>query len=108
MLVLNPPYYAVIFSSLRTEGDNGYAEVADQMDEKARQYEGYLGIESARDASGFGITVSYWRSEEDFKKWKRDEEHLAAQEKGKAIWYQDYCVRIAKVEREYMRSQATS
>jgi hypothetical protein len=26
-----PPYYTVIFTSLRTEGDNGYAEVAETM-----------------------------------------------------------------------------
>ncbi len=108
MLDLAPPYYAVIFSSRRTEGDDGYAEVAEQMDEKARQYEGYLGIESVRDESGFGITVSYWRSEEDFKKWKQDQEHLAAQEKGKTTWYQDYRVRIAKVEREYAHPKSSA
>lgn len=108
MLDLNLPCYAVIFSSIRTEGDNNYAETASIMNQKARQYEGYLGIESARDASGFGITISYWRSEEDFKKWKRDEEHLIAQEKGKTLWYQDYRVRIARVERQYARPQSAS
>jgi heme-degrading monooxygenase HmoA len=101
LLNLKPPYYAVIFSSQRTNGDNDYAEMAKKMDEKARQYQGYLGIESARDQNGFGITVSYWRSESDFKIWKQDLEHLDAQEKGRFIWYENYRVRIAKVDREY-------
>jgi heme-degrading monooxygenase HmoA len=100
-LDIKPPYYAVIFTSQRTANDNGYAEMAKRMDEKARQYEGYLGIESARDQNGFGITVSYWRGENDFKAWKQDMAHLEAQEKGQSTWYENYRVRIAKVEREY-------
>ena len=57
-----PPYYAVIFTSVRTEGDAGYGETAARMEELAREVPGYLGIESARGADGFGITVSYWAS----------------------------------------------
>jgi heme-degrading monooxygenase HmoA len=71
-----PPYYAVIFTSLRTGGDNGYAAMADEMNELAKQQPGYLGFESARE--GLGITVSYWRSLEDIKKWKANERHLFA------------------------------
>ena len=94
-----PPYYAVIFSSLRTEGDNGYGATAARMEELARQQPGFLGIESAR--SGLGITVSYFRSLEDIAAWKKHVEHAEAQRRGRADWYAAYRVRIAKVERDY-------
>ena len=94
-----PPYYAVIFSSLRTEGDNGYDATAERMEELANQQSGFLGMESAR--SGLGITVGYFRSLEDIAAWKRHVEHAEAQRRGRADWYSAYCVRIAKVEREY-------
>ena len=55
-----PPYLAVIFSSQRTDGDQGYGAMAERMVELAREQPGFLGVESARDAEGFGITVSYW------------------------------------------------
>ena len=60
----DPPYYSVIFSSQRTPGENGYSRMADRMVELASGQPGYLGVESARDADGFGITVSYWASPE--------------------------------------------
>jgi heme-degrading monooxygenase HmoA len=95
------PYYAVIFSSKRTDGDNGYGSMAERMEELARQQPGFLGVESVRDASGVGITVSYWESLEAISSWKRDEAHQVAQTKGKQEWYRHYKVRICKVEREY-------
>jgi heme-degrading monooxygenase HmoA len=94
-----PPYYAVIFTSIRTEGDNGYNEMAEKMDELARRQNGYLGIESARNE--IGITVSYWRDLESIKLWKLQTDHIAAQQKGITDWYSHYKVRICKVEREY-------
>ena len=94
-----PPYYAVIFTSLRTDGDDGYAETAQRMEELSSRHPGFLGIESAR--SELGITVSYWSSLEAIKNWKQNTEHLAAQQKGKEKWYADYRIRICKVEREY-------
>jgi len=94
-----PPYYSVIFTSIRTEGDNGYAEMADRMVELARQQDGFLGVESARNK--IGITVSYWRDLECIKKWRENMEHSVAREKGRKEWYQSFKVRIAKVERDY-------
>jgi heme-degrading monooxygenase HmoA len=94
-----PPYYAVIFTSLRTEGDNGYGATADRMEELAAQQPGFLGIESAH--SGLGITVGYFRSLEDIAAWKKHVEHAEAQRRGRADWYTAYQVRIAKVERAY-------
>ncbi len=74
-----PPYYAVIFTSIRTEGDNGYAEMAEHMVDLAAKQDGFLGVESAREE--IGITVSYWRDLESIKKWKENTEHLFAQKK---------------------------
>ena len=96
-----PPYYAVIFSSQRTEGDHGYSEMATRMVELAGQQVGFLGAESTRDSSGFGITVSYWASESAIKAWKANIEHLAAQEQGRSSWYAHFKVRVNKVERAY-------
>ncbi len=94
-----PPYYAVIFTSHRTEGDNGYGEMAERMAELAAQQPGYLGMESARE--GLGITVSYWESLEAIRNWKQNAEHQEAQRRGHQQWYSSFQVRIAKVEREY-------
>ncbi len=96
---LAPPYYAVIFTSIRTDLDNGYAETAEKMLELAQGMEGYLGEESARD--GLGITVSYWSDLESIRHWKQHSDHLVAQQKGRSDWYKQYKTRIAKVERDY-------
>jgi len=94
-----PPYYAVIFTSLRTEIDKGYGAMSDKMDELATKQKGFLGFESAREV--LGITVSYWQSLEDIKEWKNNSQHLVAQELGKTQWYKAFKTRICKVERDY-------
>jgi heme-degrading monooxygenase HmoA len=96
-----PPYYAVIFSSRRTAGDEGYEQMAARMVELAAQQPGFLGAESARSADGFGITVSYWRSEADIAAWRQHAEHRLAQEGGRARWYEHYELRVARVERAW-------
>jgi heme-degrading monooxygenase HmoA len=96
-----PPYYAVIFASLRRDGDDGYAAMAKRMEALALSQPGCLGAESARNADGFGLTVSYFASEADILAWKGDAEHLAAQALGQTRWYEHYEVRVAKVERAY-------
>jgi heme-degrading monooxygenase HmoA len=99
-----PPYYAVIFTSLRTAGENEYGKTADRMVELAAQQPGFLGVESVRDIDGFGITVSYWASSEAIAAWKAQAEHVIAQETGKRLWYEHYELRIAKVERAYAKA----
>ncbi len=94
-----PPYYAVIFTSIRTADDNGYAEMSERMDEMAKEQTGYLGIESARE--DLGITVSYWKDLESIRRWHENGEHQLAQMKGYEIWYKSFEVKICKVERDY-------
>lgn len=98
-----PPYYTVIFSSVRTEvDDDGYDATAARMVELAAEQPGYLGIESAR--SEIGITVSYWKDLESIKAWKQNAEHLEAQRAGHQKWYESFVLRIARVEKEYGKS----
>ncbi|KAJ7611664.1 hypothetical protein FB45DRAFT_313822 [Roridomyces roridus] len=105
------PYYAVIFTSKRQakEGD-GYPEMAEKMDALAKKQAGFLGIRSVSEVleespEGYqlrsGITISYWKDEESIGAWKRNLEHLLAQQKGKNEWYLNYEVRVSRVEREY-------
>ena len=94
-----PPYYAVIFTSCKSNNDRGYAQAAERMLKLAEQQEGFLGVESAREA--LGITVSYWSSLPAIKAWKANAEHQQAQSQGRDIWYSEFKVRIAKVERDY-------
>ncbi|MBW8198734.1 antibiotic biosynthesis monooxygenase family protein [Flagellimonas abyssi] len=96
---LKKPYYAVIFTSLRTDGDQGYAEMAEEMESLAKKQTGFLEMESARD--GLGITVSYWESLEAIADWKANMDHRQAQKNGIKTWYTWYKVRICRVEREY-------
>ncbi len=95
-----PPYWAVIFTSERTDGDHGYAQMAQQMETLAQRQPGYLGMEHARDEQT-GVTVSYWRSEEDVRRWKADLDHQQAQKLGREQWYRRYQVRVCRVERAY-------
>lgn len=94
-----PPYYAVIFTSLRKQGDNGYREMAEKMEKLVKNQPGFLGYESARD--GLGITVSYWSDEESIRNWKENVLHENARKRGREVWYSGFKVRVAKVEREY-------
>ncbi len=97
-----PPYYAVIFSSRRTaDDDDGYGLMARRMMDLAAQQPGFLGAESTRGADGFGITVSYWTTDEAIARWKQDAEHLVARQLGRAAWYEHYELRVARVERAY-------
>lgn len=96
-----PPYYAVIFTSTRTDSDRGYGAMAERMVALAARQPGFLGVESARGADGLGITVSYWRDEAAIAAWKGDVDHQQAQQAGRQTWYADYQVRVARVERAY-------
>lgn len=95
----NPPYYAVIFTSIRTEIEEDYNLTAIKMVELAQQQEGYLGHESARE--DLGITVSYWQNLDAIKNWKMNVDHILAQQSGKSKWYAAYKTRICLVERDY-------
>jgi len=95
-----PPYYAVIFTSIRTEEDKDYDKISTRMVELAKKQSGYLGVESARNA--MGITVSYWKDLESIKLWKQQAEHAIAQEMGREYFYTTYKTSICIVEKDYI------
>jgi heme-degrading monooxygenase HmoA len=97
----DPPYYAVIFTSTRTEGDHGYGGRAEEMLALAAVQPGYLGVDSVRDATGFGVTVSYWRDEASIAAWRDQARHAQTRDDGRAAWYEEFAVHVAKVERAY-------
>ena len=92
-----PLHYAVIFTSRRRQGDDGYAATAARMEELARQQPGFLGVDSARGEDGVGITVSYWESLEAVAAWGRNAEHLVAQRFGREKWYESFTLRVCAV-----------
>ncbi len=96
-----PPYYAVVFTSLRTGTDEGYTDTAEKIMALACEQPGFLGVESVREEDGLGITVSYWKDKESIRKWKNLAEHCRAQQLGKEKWYQSYKIRVAKVDKDY-------
>ena len=103
---LKPPYFTAIFSSQRTsttrceEASISYEEMADRMAQLAEESDGFLGMESYRDADGRGVTISYWRTLDAIRNWGQDPRHLEAQSTGQKIWYEQYSLRIARVESE--------
>lgn len=99
-----PPYYAVIFTSLRRDEDQAYSEAAALMLQLASEQPGFLGMESAR--SGLGLTVSYWADEASIRAWKQQVDHAVVQRLGREQWYDAYGVRVAKVERQYFFERA--
>lgn len=97
-----PPYYAVIFTSIRSAVDDGYGQMAEAMVELAARQPGYLGMDSVRDpATGVGMTVSYWRDEESIANWRNEAQHLMAQQLGREQWYDTFVTHVARVERSY-------
>ncbi len=94
-----PPYWAVIFTSVRSADPEGYAAMAEAMERLAATQPGYLGLETA--SAAIGITVSYWRDLDSIAAWRADLRHAAAQSEGLDRWYAAYTVRIARVERAY-------
>lgn len=96
-----PPYYAVVFTTVRTDDQNGYRETNARMEELVREVPGYLGMDHAQNPGGLGITVAYFRDADALTQWRTNLEHRAAQKRGRAHWYDSYTLHVAKVERSH-------
>ncbi|MCN9243159.1 antibiotic biosynthesis monooxygenase [Streptomyces sp. RY43-2] len=96
-----PPYYAVVFTSVRTDDHDGYEETNELMDELVKEVPGYLGTDHARTPGGLSLTVGYFRDLAAIEAWRSDSRHRAAQKHGREHWYERYTVHVAKVERSY-------
>lgn len=93
--------YAVIFTSIKKKSAFGYEEMAKNMIDISSSQPGFMGMHSLRGDDGFGITISYWKTLADIKGWKKNKDHIEAQQKGKSEWYKNYHVLICKIEHEY-------
>ena len=99
-----PPYYAVVFTSINADVDHTeHTKMYHRMVALAETYDGYLGIEPARNTDGSGVSVIDWKGAESIKAFANDPEHLIAKKQGREVWYSHYMIRICKVEREYGR-----
>ncbi len=96
-----PPYYVAVFSTVRTQEQDGYRETNARMEELVRAVPGFLGMDHAQTPGGLGITVGYFRDADALAQWRTNEEHRAAQRRGRAEWYESYTLHIAKVERSH-------
>jgi heme-degrading monooxygenase HmoA len=105
---VEPPYWAVIFVSKLRDPAPGYERTAQIMFELVSNQPGYLGVESARDERGRGITISYWRAPEDFERWRDHAQHAATRDMGRERWYEHYELRWARVERQVSWSHSPS
>ncbi len=102
MAQYSPNIIAVIFSAKRTINDEaGYTKAAAAMVKLAKQQKGFIAIDSVRDQDGYGITISYWQSENDAIAWRDNESHALIRDKGRSLWYDEYSLHIAKIERSY-------
>ena len=96
-----PPYVCAIFTSIRTNIEEGYEKMDALTFKEIENIEGYLGCESFRNKNGFGVNVSYWKNLQALKIWKENTLHKKAQLLGKEKWYKNYKLRICSVERDY-------
>ncbi|MFO0995426.1 MAG: antibiotic biosynthesis monooxygenase [Alphaproteobacteria bacterium] len=99
-----PPYYAVIFTSINADTDHReHSQMYERLVAVAARYEGFLGIEAARNRDGCGVAAIYWKDADAIAAFARDPEHAIAKKKGREVWYSHYLIRICKVERAYGR-----
>ncbi|MFI9569172.1 antibiotic biosynthesis monooxygenase family protein [Streptomyces rishiriensis] len=96
-----PPYYVAVFTALRTEDQSGYSETDARMEDLVKEVPGFLGMDHAQTPGGLGITVGYFRDADALTQWRSNAEHRAAQNRGRAEWYQRYTLHVAKVERSH-------
>ncbi|MEU3643811.1 antibiotic biosynthesis monooxygenase [Lentzea sp. NPDC034063] len=101
-----PPYYAVVFTTVRTQEQSGYRDTNARMEELVKDVPGYLGMDHAQNPGGLGITVAYFRDADALTQWRTNAEHQAAQQRGRAHWYQSYTIHVAKVERSHTFKRA--
>ncbi len=98
---LSKAKYIVSFISLMSPDTKGYARAADHMMEAVQSQPGFIGVYTARNEEGIGITNSYWSSLDAIKGWKADKAHQAIQNKGKTVWYQWYQLQVCEIVKNY-------
>ncbi len=93
--------YAVIFiSQLRKDADiDAYRAEAGRMAALARRQPGFIGMQSWRDETGRGVTISWWESEAAIAAWRAHPQHAAAMRRGREEWYEHCQIQVCRIER---------
>lgn len=92
--------FVVIFRARIKALDADYIETAALLRDLALRDYGCLEFKSVTERAE-EITLSYWSDLAAIKAWKGQAEHLLAQNRGQARWYESYRVEIAEISRAY-------
>ena len=102
--------YAVIFEVEINEGQkDNYLKIAAMLKEQLIKMPGFISIERFESLVNEGklLSLSFWENEESLLFWKKNIDHMAAQEKGRESIFKDYRIRISKVQRDYTMESST-
>jgi heme-degrading monooxygenase HmoA len=99
---VKPNYFAVIFTStLVDQNDPVYHKFSTQMQGEIQITPVFLGMETYREATGKGVTISYWESKKEIQQWKENAKYLLAQQYFKSHAYSRFELKTCRVERAY-------
>lgn len=96
--------YAVIFEvKVKEEGKDQYLAIAAKLKEQLVKMDGFISIERFESLVNEGklLSLSFWESMDSIDKWKQNIDHMSAQQKGRSSLFEDYRIRVAKVEKDY-------
>jgi heme-degrading monooxygenase HmoA len=91
----------VLFRSklVPTASNDGYDEMANEMDDLARTMPGFIDVKSFKAEDGERLTVVWWQDEETLRAWREQARHRVAQRTGRERWYEYYKLDVAEVIR---------
>jgi heme-degrading monooxygenase HmoA len=95
---------AIIFEVSPREGyRQEYLDIAARLRPVLEGMDGFLSVERFESLTQPGklLSLSFWRDEAAVLAWRRLEAHRSAQERGRAVVFEDYRLRVASVVRDY-------
>jgi len=89
----------VLFRSKLVPEPEGYADMAQEMEDLAKTMPGFVDVKAFKADDGERLTLVWWEDEETLAAWRNHARHLVAQRAGREQWYQYYKIEVAKVRR---------
>lgn len=99
--------YAVIFEVYPTkEGKEEYLKIASTLKAFLENREGFISVERFQSLVNENklLSLSFWEDEKSIEIWRNMFEHRMAQDKGNKGVFEDYRIRVAKVQRDYTKT----
>ena len=96
--------HAVIFEvEPNPERRQDYLDFAARLRPELEQIDGFIAIERFESLTTPGkiLSLSFWRDEAAVARWRRQEQHRAAQRAGRTGIFRTYRLRVAQVVRYY-------